>query len=148
MISSSPPFPSGRQRSATPKGGTSTTPVSSRKTGVRRFSRPVIPRSAKSDFSVLVQPRCARRKRSPGRGEEKEIFVTALDASGNAIDGFDYRVEYDFADGAASVASQSGNTITLRAAEDRSFIGKCITIHAISDTLGSEAEMSVRIVDW
>ena len=81
-------------------------------------------------------------------GEEKRITVRATDIAGTEITTFDYRMEYDFAGGAASVASQDGNTITLRATEDQSFIGKKITIHAISDTLACEAELSVRIVNW
>ena len=45
------------QRSAAPKGGTSTTPVPSRNTGVRSFSLCVKRASAKRLLSVLVQPR-------------------------------------------------------------------------------------------
>lgn len=81
-------------------------------------------------------------------GEEKRITVSAFDANGKEIEDFAYRMEYDFADGAASVASHDGNTIVIRATEDQSFIGKSIVIHAVNDTLGCWADLLVRIVGW
>ncbi len=81
-------------------------------------------------------------------GEEKEIAVGCVDADGNEVASFDYRMEYDLADGAAEVISQSGNTITLRAATDERFVGAALTIRAVSDTLGSTAELTIRVVEW
>jgi hypothetical protein len=81
-------------------------------------------------------------------GEEKSIAVGCVDADGAEVTGFDYRMEYDLADGAAEVVHSGGDVVTLRAATDERFVGAVITVRAVSDTLGSTAELTIRVVEW
>ena len=80
-------------------------------------------------------------------GETKQIRVQLLDASGNPIVPFDYRLEYDFA-GAASIVDETDGIITVQASEDSAFIGKRIELKAVNDTLGCEAVIKIQVVNW
>lgn len=80
-------------------------------------------------------------------GEEKQISVQVLDANGSPIVPPQYRLEYDFA-GAASVVDNSDGVITLRAADNSTFVGKHIEIKVVNDDLGCEATIKIQIVNW
>ena len=81
-------------------------------------------------------------------GETKKIQVKCVLPDGTETQIFDYRMEYDFAGGAASVVSDNAGLITLQAANNQSFVGKTIKIRAISDTLNSETTIMIQIVNW
>lgn len=81
-------------------------------------------------------------------GETKQIRISCLLSDGTSMDSFDYRLEYDFADGAVDVVSLEDNVLTLQAVNDRGYIGRTITVKAISDTLNSEATITIQIVSW
>lgn len=81
-------------------------------------------------------------------GEEKTVAVGCVDASGADVATFHYRMEYDLADGAATASDIGNHMILLRAEDDGRFVGREVTIRAISDDFGSTAEMTIRIVEW
>jgi hypothetical protein len=57
-------------------------------------------------------------------------------------------MEYDLADGAVTASDIGNNTILLRAEDDERFVGREVRIRAISDDIGSTAEITIRIVEW
>lgn len=81
-------------------------------------------------------------------GETKQIQVKCVLPDGTETQISDYRMEYDFAGGAASVVSDNAGLITLQAANNQSFVGKTIKIRAISDTLNSDTTIMIQIVNW
>lgn len=81
-------------------------------------------------------------------GETKQIQVKCVLPDGTETQISDYRMEYDFAGGAASVVSDNAGLITLKAANNQSFVGKTIKIRAISDTLNSDTTIMIQIVNW
>ena len=81
-------------------------------------------------------------------GETKQIQVKCVLPDGTETQISDYRMEYDFAGGAASVVSDNAGLITLQAATNQSFVGKTIKIRAISDTLNSDTTIMIQIVNW
>ena len=81
-------------------------------------------------------------------GETKQIQVKCVLPDGTETQISDYRIEYDFAGGAASVVSDNAGLITLQAANNQSFVGKTIKIRAISDTLNSDTTIMIQIVNW
>lgn len=81
-------------------------------------------------------------------GEQKRIQVDCVDASGNTVSPFTYRLEYDFSNGEAEVIDDTDGVITLQASSDRLFVGKQIELRVVSDVLGSEATIKLQIVDW
>lgn len=81
-------------------------------------------------------------------GETKQIQVRCVLPDGTETQISDYRMEYDFAGGAASVVSDNAGLITLQAANNQSFVGKTIKIRAISDTLNSDTTIMIQIVNW
>lgn len=81
-------------------------------------------------------------------GETKQIQVKCVLLDGTETQISDYRMEYDFAGGAASVVSDNAGLITLQAANNQSFVGKTIKIRAISDTLNSDTTIMIQIVNW
>lgn len=80
-------------------------------------------------------------------GETKQIMVRVLDASGAPVTPPQYRLEYEFA-GAASIIDESDGVIVLRASDDSAFVGKKIALKAINDASGSEASITIQIVNW
>lgn len=80
-------------------------------------------------------------------GETKRICVQVLDEEGAPVVPAQYRLEYDFG-GAASIDGEEDGVIAVRACEDSSFAGKKIKIKAIHDGSGSEAVMTIQIVNW
>ena len=81
-------------------------------------------------------------------GETKQIQLKCVLPDGTETQISDYRMEYDFAGGAASVVSDNAGLITLQAANNQSFVGKTIKIRAISDTLNSDTTIMIQIVNW
>lgn len=81
-------------------------------------------------------------------GETKQIVVLAVLSDGTELKDFDYRVECDLAEGAVSVVDESDYIITLEAAEDRKHVGKNVVVKVISDSLNSEATMTLQIINW
>lgn len=81
-------------------------------------------------------------------GEEKRIRIECVDANGDAISPFTYRLEYDFSDGAMSVVDETDGVITLLASNNSAFVGKQVELRAISDVYGSESTIKIQIVDW
>ena len=81
-------------------------------------------------------------------GETKQIVVLAVLSDGTELKDFDYRVECDLAEGAVSVVDESDYIITLEAAEDRKHVGKNVVVKVISDSLKSEATMTLQIINW
>lgn len=81
-------------------------------------------------------------------GETKQIQVKCVLPDGTETQISDYRMEYDFAGGAASVVSDNAGLITLQAANNQSFVGKTIKIRAISDMLNSDTTIMIQIVNW
>jgi len=81
-------------------------------------------------------------------GESKQIQVKCVLPDGTETQISDYRMEYDFAGGAANVVSDNAGLITLQAANNQSFVGKTIKIRAISDTLNSDTTITIQIVNW
>jgi hypothetical protein len=81
-------------------------------------------------------------------GETKQIQVKCVLPDGTETQIPDYRMEYDFSGGAASVLSDNAGLITLQAANNQSFVGKTIKIRAISDTLNSDTTITIQIVNW
>lgn len=81
-------------------------------------------------------------------GETKQIQVKCVLPDGTETQISDYRMEYDFAGGAASVVSDNAGLITLQAANNQIFVGKTIKIRAISDTLNSDTTIMIQIVNW
>ena len=47
-----------------------------------------------------------------------------------------------------SVVDESDYIITLEAAEDRKHVGKNVVVKVISDSLKSEATMTLQIINW
>lgn len=81
-------------------------------------------------------------------GETKQIEVQCWDVDGNPIVPPQYRLECDFADGAADIVLDANGVITLQASNNQSFVGKQIKIKAVNDTLSCEATITIRIVNW
>lgn len=81
-------------------------------------------------------------------GETKQIKISHILDDGSEAIPTEYRIEYDFAGGAASVVSDSAGLIILQASEDQSFVGETITIRVISDMLNSDKSMKIQIVNW
>lgn len=81
-------------------------------------------------------------------GERKQIRVSCVLPDGSSPDSFDYRLEYDFAGGAAEVVSVENDVVTLQATGGQDYIGFTVLVRAISDTLNSEASLKILIVNW
>lgn len=81
-------------------------------------------------------------------GETKQIEVRCLDANGDPIVPPQYRLECDFADGAARIVDETNGVITLQASNDPSFVGKKIKINAINDEFAWETAITLQIVNW
>lgn len=81
-------------------------------------------------------------------GETKQITISCLSQNGEEIKNFSYQLEYDLADGAATVLSESENAVALQASNDRRFVGANILIRATSAEIGSEATIRIKIVNW
>ena len=77
-------------------------------------------------------------------GETKTISVTCLAQDGSLAG---YRMEYNLG-GAADVLDAGDDRIVLAAKEGTEYIGRKITVRAVSDALGLEAEMEIRIAGW
>ena len=81
-------------------------------------------------------------------GEQKQIRVSCIDADGNAITLFSYRLECNLLDGAVTLRDDTAGTITLIASDNILNIGQQVEIRAISDELNSEATIKIQIVNW
>lgn len=81
-------------------------------------------------------------------GEQKQLRVSCVDADGNAITSFSYRLECDLLDGAVSLKDDKMGGITLCASDDSLNVGRQIEIRAVNDELNSEATIKIQIVNW
>ena len=81
-------------------------------------------------------------------GEQKQIRVSCIDADGNAITLFSYRLECNLLDGAVTLRDDTAGTITLIASDNILNIGQQVEIRASSEELNSEATIKIQIVNW
>lgn len=81
-------------------------------------------------------------------GETKQVEVRCMDANGDPITPPQYRLECDFAGGAASIIDETNSVITLQASTNLSFVGKQIKIKAVNDAFACEAAITIQIVNW
>lgn len=80
-------------------------------------------------------------------GETKQIRVEILDDDGAPVLPLQYRLEYDFA-GVAEIVENSDGLITLKASDNFEYVGMQIELKAIDDISGSEAVITIQIVNW
>lgn len=80
-------------------------------------------------------------------GEKKYITVSHTTQDGTVEADEDHTVSVDAAEGAVSW-KENGNIVELSAADDMSLIGQTVTVKAVSNTLDSEATITIKIVNW
>lgn len=81
-------------------------------------------------------------------GEEKRIQVASTvdgEAQGPLLS---YQAEISPPDSGVSILGIDGGTITLLAERDRNNVGKTVTLLVRDSSTGSEAEMTINIVNW
>lgn len=81
------------------------------------------------------------------RGETKQVLVRGSDEDGKPVALPQYHLEYDLA-GAADIVDEADGSILLRAFEDPGIVGRKIWIKAVDDESGSEAAITIQIVNW
>lgn len=81
-------------------------------------------------------------------GEEKEIILTCANVSGEDIADFSCNVFLEPDDGTVEIVRRDGNALILAAKKDRSLVGKSVIVRAVSNSLQSEAFLTIRIVNW